>query len=92
MGSCPGEARETVRRKLSTSVAVSAPDLAVPRVSVRQGSYVVPKVRTHPHGTELKLLGITSVSEVRVVPSPKADEGNSEPVSNDLPRQPQNSQ
>ena len=76
VGNCPGVASIGVKRKLSTSVAVSvsAPDFLVPRVPVRHGKYVVPRVRARPHGTERALYGLTSVSDLRV-PSLQADDG-----------------
>ena len=63
-----------MKRKLSTPVAVSTPDFAVPRVSVRHGGYVVPRYRARPHGMERKLLGMAGVSELRVVPPPQDDD------------------
>ena len=63
-----------MKRKLSTPVAVSTPDFVVPRVSVRHGGYVVPRYRARPHGMERKLLGMASVSELRVVPPPQDDD------------------
>lgn len=61
-----------MKRKLSTSVVVSAPEFVVPRVPVRNGGFVVPKYRARPHGAERKLLGMTSVSDLRVVPPPQS--------------------
>lgn len=51
----------------------------MPRVPVRNGSYVVPRVRRRPHGTERKLLGLTALSEFRV-PSPVLDAEEVEPL------------
>ena len=64
-----------MKRKLSTSsVAAFAPEFIVPRVPVRHRSYVVPRYRARPHSAEKKLLGMASVSDLRVVPPPTEEE------------------
>lgn len=47
--------------------------MVVPRVPVRNGTYVVPKVRVRPHHVERTLLGITSLSDLHVPPSEVVD-------------------
>lgn len=67
-----------MKRKLSTPVAVSTPEFVVPRVYVRHGGSVVPRYRARPHGTERKLSGMTSVSDLRVVPPTQDVDGEVE--------------
>lgn len=57
-----------MKRKLSTSSVADrrTPEFVVPRVRVRNGSCVVPKVRVRPHHVETKLLGITALSDLHV--------------------------
>ncbi|CAN0558306.1 unnamed protein product, partial [Ectocarpus sp. 12 AP-2014] len=79
VGVSPTLCGKGVKRKLSTSVAVGAPAFVVPRVHVRNGSCVVPRVSARPHGTERKVLGLTALSELRVS-SPVIDAEEVEPL------------
>lgn len=67
------------RKTLSTSVAVNPERPVVPRVRVRHGHYVVPRVRLRPHGTERKLLGIKRVCDIGVPSSEDVGDNDESP-------------